>query len=122
EDDGHVWNFADIGQRKTQFLGVPLSETAPFHWDGSLPTLDSLMDEVFVVRMGGVFQSGPRMGALADWMSTLQTDTGTDADDEAVLRGKILFESVEVGCSSCHSGKAFTNNQSHAVGTSGKER
>jgi mono/diheme cytochrome c family protein len=130
EDDGHVWNFASVGQRKTQFLGVPLSETAPFHWDGALTDLDVLMDEVFVARMGGVFQTPERVDALGSWVKSSEpaiaaSATGLvkpDVESESAARGQVLFESKEVGCTSCHSGSAFTDNASYLVGTSGNER
>lgn len=130
EDDGHVWNFASVGHRKTQFLGIPLSETAPFHWDGTLTDLDVLMDEVFVARMGGVFQTPERVGALGDWVKSAEpaiaapvTGLSQDASQvEAAQRGQTLFESKAVGCSSCHNGSAFTDNLSYLVGTSGNER
>jgi hypothetical protein len=120
-DDGHVWNFDGIGIRKTQFLGVPLSETAPFHWDGSLPNLGSLMDEVFVARMGGVFQSQPRLDGLGTWMGDLNRIGERVTDAEAEARGKALFESKETKCATCHSGPAFTDNQSHQVGTASEK-
>ena len=130
EDDGHVWNFASVGHRKTQFLGVPLAETAPFHWDGSLTDLDVLMDEVFVARMGGVFQTPERVNALGAWVKSAEPAIAASAaglekpDDEqsSAARGKELFESKAVGCSSCHSGTAFTDNASYLVGTSGKDK
>lgn len=130
EDDGHVWNFASIGERKTQFLGIPLAQTAPFHWDGTLTDLDVLMDEVFVARMGGVFQSPQRVEALGTWVKTSEgavaasTDgiDQADIDEAAAARGKALFESAQVGCATCHRGPAFTDNASHVVGTAGHER
>lgn len=120
-DDGHVWNFDGLGTRKTQFLGVPLSETAPFHWDGTLPNLGSLMDEVFVARMGGVFQSEPRLDGLNGWMSDLKRVGAHTSDAEAEARGKVLFESSKTQCSTCHSGPAFTDNNSYTVGTSNEK-
>ena len=33
-DDGHVWQFSDIGPRRTQSVNVGLEGTAPFHWSG----------------------------------------------------------------------------------------
>lgn len=118
EDDGHVWTFASVGARRTQFLGGHLSETAPFHWDGSLADLGVLMDEVFVTRMGGVFQSPARVEVLANWLGHLpETSTAAPSTTSAVTRGQELFESPEVGCSTCHSGAALTDNKSHAIGT-----
>jgi cytochrome c peroxidase len=38
-----------------------------------------------------------------------------DGSDPAALRGKALFESAAVGCTSCHSGDKFTDNKSVAI-------
>jgi mono/diheme cytochrome c family protein len=111
-------------------LGIPLNETAPFHWDGTLTDLDVLMDEVFVARMGGVFQTPERVSALGNWVKSSEPAiaapaTGLEQDPaqaDAAERGQTLFESKAVGCSSCHNGSALTDNQSYLVGTSGKER
>jgi YVTN family beta-propeller protein len=124
EDDGHVWNFAGEGDRKTQHLALPLVNTAPFHWDGKLPTLNTLMDEVFVGRMGGVIQSPERMETLQDWVFQRpifrpnQDQLMAESDLEAVARGKALFESTKVGCATCHSGDTLTDNKNYNVGTS----
>ena len=117
-DDAHVWNFSGQGLRRTQPVDIGLAGTAPFHWDGSLPRLDELMGEVFVNRMGGVHQSSDRLSALSDWLFELQPPVAeVPSDDAAVLRGRRLFESLEVGCASCHRGAALTDNNSYDVGT-----
>ncbi|MFZ5895724.1 MAG: cytochrome-c peroxidase [Myxococcota bacterium] len=120
-DDGRTWNFAPIGARRTQAIDVGLADTAPFHWDGDLPTLDSLMSEVFVRRMGGARESSERVAAVQDWIFGLTPRAALRApDDAAALRGAELFNSSEVGCASCHAGPKFTNNLSVDVGTGGK--
>jgi hypothetical protein len=117
-DDGHVWAFSGQGQRRTQAVDVNLAGTAPFHWDGSLPEVDDLMGEVFVNRMGGVHQGPSRLSALTNWLFELQPPVAEPAlDDSAALRGRRLFESLEVGCASCHRGASFTDNNSYDVGT-----
>jgi hypothetical protein len=118
-DDGRVWNFAGLGPRRSQALNVGLGTTAPFHWDGTLANVGALMDEVFVGRMGGVHQSPARLAALEGWLFSIKSQPPRRAaTDELALRGKALFESEAVGCSTCHSGAAFTNNLSYTVGTS----
>lgn len=112
-DDGHVWNFQGMGERRTQGLDVGLEGTAPFHWDGALGDLSALMDEVFVGRMGGVFQSPERLEALQDWVFAIRPlPAKRTANDPAVLRGQELFNSAAVGCSTCHAGSKATNNLS----------
>ncbi len=117
-DDAHVWNFSGQGLRRTQPVDIGLADTAPFHWDGSLPRIGELMGEVFVNRMGGVHQSDQRLSALSDWLFELQPPVAeVPSDEAAVLRGRRLFESLEVGCASCHRGAALTDNNSYDVGT-----
>jgi hypothetical protein len=117
-DDGRVWQFKGTGARRTQHLGVSIAETAPFHWDGSLPTLDSLMSEVFVERMGGVHESGERIDALTHWLTRKQHSAHLSVEPESAARGRELFESEAVGCARCHTGPVGTDNQAYDVGTS----
>lgn len=119
-DDGRTWNFAPIGARRTQAIDVGLQGTEPFHWDGSLPTLDKLMNEVFVGRMGGPQESPERIDATQSWIFQLSPRTPLRAaTDPAAQRGKALFDSREVGCTSCHNGPKFTSAGTVDVGTGG---
>jgi len=117
-DDGHVWEFNTIGQRRTQAINVGLEGTAPFHWDGDMVGLHEIMDDVFVGRMGGVRQSDERLGALSDWVFEQAPPAPIrQASDPAAIRGHELFSAPDVGCASCHSGTKLTNNLTVAVGT-----
>ncbi|HVR21565.1 MAG TPA: c-type cytochrome, partial [Polyangiaceae bacterium] len=117
-EDGNVWRFDGLGERRTQALNVGLDGTAPFHWDGTLYSVGMLMSEVFVGRMGGIHESPARLRGLEEWIFTQRPPAPLRAaDDAAALRGKELFDSRAVGCASCHSGSHFTNNESRFVGT-----
>jgi mono/diheme cytochrome c family protein len=119
-DDGRTWHFKDLGPRRTQLFTMGIKGTEPLHWDGDLPTLSDLVGEVFVKRMGGAPQTQDRVGALDAWMNTLATLPSIRAtDDEAAQRGKHLFESDAVACTSCHVGEKLTNNKTVDVGTGG---
>ncbi len=116
-DDGHVWNFLGIGQRRTQALDVGLEGTAPFHWDGELATFGDLVHDVLERRMGGPAESGERIAALERTVYGFRRrPAARAADDESALRGKALFESVDVGCSTCHAGPALTNSKTADIG------
>ncbi len=122
-EDGRTWKFADTGARRTQALHVGLRDTAPFHWAGDLPNVGALMSEVFVGRMGGVRESTPRVSSLSEWLFALKAPPAIrDATDEAALRGKDLFHSADVGCTTCHSGDKLTNNKSVAIDTIAKTK
>jgi mono/diheme cytochrome c family protein len=115
-EDGNVWRFSDTGARRTQSLQADLGATAPFHWDGTLGSVDSIMSRVFVDRMGGVHQSPARLAALRDWLFSQQAPAPMrSAEDPAVERGRLLFDST--GCGDCHTGEHLTNNRTANVGT-----
>lgn len=116
-DDGQVWNFENIGLRRTQSLRGGLLATAPFHWDGDLSDLDKLMKEVFQRRMMGSLMAEDA-AALGKWLDAQPLLPKSEPrDPQAVLRGKTLFEDPALRCASCHSGPRFTNNQTVNVGT-----
>jgi hypothetical protein len=115
-EDGTVWRFSDTGERRTQSLEANLRGTAPFHWDGKLGSIGSIMSQVFVGRMGGVHQSPARLRALEDWLFALTPPAPMRAaGDPAVEQGRMLFEST--GCTECHNGEHLTNNRAANVGT-----
>jgi hypothetical protein len=117
-EDGHVWQFSGIGLRRTQALNVGLRGTAPFHWDGELADVGALMTEVFVGRMGGVRQTRERLDELTDWLFAIPPPIAIRGPDDAdVARGRALFQSAAVGCTTCHAGASFTDNRTMAVGT-----
>jgi hypothetical protein len=115
-EDGKTWRFAGTGERRTQALHVGLRDTAPFHWAGDLASMDALMSEVFVGRMGGVRQSAERLATLSEWLFSLEAPPPLrDRSDPAVIRGQELFNSEQVGCATCHVGTKLTNNESVAI-------
>jgi cytochrome c peroxidase len=116
-EDAHVWNFAEIGPRRTQPLRVGgLSQTLPLHWDGDMADMAEIMDEVFVRRMGGKELSEDNARSVADWLDGLPAlPPLRDPADPAAARGKTLFHSAQVGCITCHSGPRFTNNESRGI-------
>jgi mono/diheme cytochrome c family protein len=122
-EDGKTWRFSDTGERRTQALHVGLRDTAPFHWAGDLANVGELMSAVFVGRMGGVRESEERLGALQEWLFSLEAPPAIrDATDEAAVRGQALFNSESVGCATCHSGGKLTNNQTVAIDSVSKQQ
>jgi hypothetical protein len=116
-DDGHVWHFVDQGARRTQSMFVGLQGTAPFHWVGDMNDLGTLMENVFVGRMGGVHQNAARLGGLEQWLYAIKEPPALRAaSDPAAARGRKLFEG-DAKCSTCHSGAKFTDNKTVDVGT-----
>jgi len=117
-EDGHTWNFDTIGARRTQTVAGGVLETAPLHWNGDMDDLGAIMHEVFVNRMGGAPQGPRHVAAFGDWMQTIPAHPASPSGTQAQIdHGKELFNRADVACASCHSGKHFTNNQNHDVGT-----
>jgi mono/diheme cytochrome c family protein len=116
-DDGHVWNFQGIGERRTQNIRGGLLGTAPFHWDGDMTSFKRLVDEVMTGRMGGFPVKDEYATALGDWIDKQPALRLPAQDAAAADRGRALFQSSGTKCASCHAGDALTNNQSADVGT-----
>ena len=117
-DDGHVWQFADVGKRRTQSLEGNVMDTAPFHWSGDLPAMSDVMSSVFVDRMRGQPQSEKRVAALTSWLRETPTVGASETlDPDQVARGEALFQSDKTQCATCHAGDSLTDNTTVDVGT-----
>ena len=122
-DDGHAWKFnltdssgtvLEVRLRRTQsLLGGETTVSAPYHWDGDLPDLSSLMNEVFTHRMGGGQLTPEQAAVLARWLNAVPPPPQrSDLDPASVSRGAALFNGT-AGCNACHAGgyRAVTGNQ-----------
>ena len=120
-DDGHVWRFPE-GLRRTMPLEGGVLERAPFHWDGTLSDMSSLVNTVMVTRMALPQKPSEQqisgLGAFLEQLPELPPADGLDP--AAVARGEVLFRRADVACASCHSGPQFTDNRLVDVGTGGK--
>jgi YD repeat-containing protein len=122
-DDGRVWKFRNrdgvLEVRRTQNLRGGVMATAPFHWNGDLPSVKKLMDEVFVQRMQGPALGDDYVDTLGKWMDTIPAmPTPAVKDPAAVARGRVLYNAT--GCTACHNGTLLTNNTTVDVGTGRK--
>ncbi|MEM1413553.1 MAG: hypothetical protein AAGH15_01570 [Myxococcota bacterium] len=111
-DDGHVWEFLIGGPRRTQPLGGGLADSAPFHWDGSVPSLTAIVRHNMDL-MGGI-ASELQVRAVSDWMDALPADyAGTLAEPATLSRGEAIFEAE--GCGSCHAGARLSDGLRHRL-------
>ena len=118
-DDGHVW-MLDGNHRRTPSLLGTIAGTAPYHWPGDEANMNTLVKDVYTVRMNGDSLPPDQMGALTGWVQTVPAPPPpASSDSTAVTHGKALFERADVGCATCHSGPKFTNDQTVDVGTGG---
>jgi hypothetical protein len=117
DDDGHTWNFASIGPRRTQTFRGGLSGTEPFHWDGDMQGIGHLMNSVFSERMSGPVLNVVQVATLQQWIDRMPARQAPRTMDDAATRGRALFFDSRVACNGCHSGASTTNNQTVNVGT-----
>lgn len=119
-EDGRVWQFSDVGARRTQSVAGGILGTAPFHWNGDFDGFDTLMSDVFSGRMAGPELKPEQKLAAARWIDAIpNVAISPVADVAAVERGQAIFNDAKTACASCHSGGRLTNNQSVNVGTFG---
>jgi len=117
-EDGHTWSFPQ-GLRRTQPLNGGVLQRAPFHWNGELASIEALVADVLLNRMGmQELVSVEQANSLASWLDSIPSvPVEPPSNPEAAARGRALFEASEVGCSSCHSGSAYADNRAYNVGT-----
>jgi mono/diheme cytochrome c family protein len=119
-EDGLTWEFVGLGARRTQSLRGGILDTAPFHWNGDMTSLDHLMHDVFEGRMSGAQLDRERVQSLGRWLDQVPTIKPSRWHAaEMVDRGKALFEGSAAACTTCHKGADFTNGGSFDVGTGG---
>jgi hypothetical protein len=115
-DDGGVWNFEELGPRRTQNLGGSILQRAPYHWGGDMASMHDLLGDVFAMRMAAGEPTLGQERALSMWLDRVRPPRGVVTDGAAVARGQALFEAPELGCRSCHTGALLTNNKLANVG------
>jgi cytochrome c peroxidase len=119
-DDGHTWQFQlagnEIRERRTQSLhGGIIAGSAPYHWDGDMPDMQFLCDEVFTHRMGGGQVTIDQGHILNHYLTALpRVPVKATLDPTSVAAGQAIFQGSG-GCMGCHTG-AGGSRQLQAIG------
>lgn len=114
-DDGLTWTF-DFGPRQTPSLAGKVSETFPVTWTDAVDSVATEAQLTSQLRMGGRGISNLEAQAIQAFVDASRPVVIDDRlDEDAVARGRVLFERADVGCAECHSGARFTDNQSHEL-------
>jgi DNA-binding beta-propeller fold protein YncE/mono/diheme cytochrome c family protein len=113
--DGLSWRIEGT-QLQTPLLAGRMLGTHPFKWDGQDKDLmTSLMKTT--VRLGG---GGIQTSDAADLRAYLESLPSIRVNEDVSLatlasqkRGKRIFNDKEVGCSTCHSGKNYSDGKTY---------
>lgn len=138
EMDGRTWFFPDGPRNTTSLLGV--ADTLPVHWSGDLDELQDVEATIRDIQAGTGLADGadncspacdqaePNAGRsqdlddLAAFMASLRLPPNPNRESggslsAAAQRGKMLFESAESGCATCHLDPLYSDALKHDVGT-----
>jgi mono/diheme cytochrome c family protein len=115
-DDMMTWPTPH-GPRQTPMLSGRLGpENRPFGWQGSMPTVSKHLGET-VKRLRGTGLPDEDVGLLVDYLRRLPVPAAVATEDARAARGKELFFSPSVGCSTCHREATASDGTRHDVGS-----
>jgi DNA-binding beta-propeller fold protein YncE/mono/diheme cytochrome c family protein len=112
--DGLTWALVGL-PRQTPSLAGAVSLTAPVTWSDGVETVQ---EEVFITsqgRMGGRRMTSGESAAVASFIEWTRLPLLPEENAEAVEAGRRIFEREEVGCSECHTGPAYTDNEPYEM-------
>jgi PKD repeat protein len=139
DSDGRVWDFTQRGEglrNTTSLLGHAGTGDGPIHWSGNFDEVQDFEGDIRSQFEGtglmsdADFHTGtrdqplgdkkagisPDLDALAAYLDSLKAEPVSPfraADGSltpAAQRGKALFESAALGCTTCHSGPRLTDS------------
>lgn len=117
QEDGHVWTFF-ARPKRTQALSGGIKQTAPYHWEGDLSSMQALVSDTFVARMGGAMPDPEAVASLETFLDGIPTlRPPTRAMPVDMTAGRAAF--TKAGCESCHRGAQLTAANTANVGTGG---
>ncbi len=113
--DGLSWRIEGT-ELQTPLLAGRLLGTHPFKWDGQDKDLQTSLMKT-TVRLGGggiaIKDANDLQAYLESLPSVRSNQETTIAAISAQKRGQQIFNNKEVGCSTCHSGKNYSDGKSY---------
>lgn len=113
-------NDGTVNTFKTVLPLYHLPQTGPWTWHGWQKDLRSALATSLTSTMQGPQPTDAELDDLIAFLAQLPTPPNphatTEANRDAIERGRALFLSDRAGCSLCHSGPYFTDGQIHDVG------
>ena len=113
-DDGLTWSSPG-GPMQTPMLFSRIEGTAPYGWDGAAKDLVHHLAHT-TSRLGGGGLSKRDVADVAAYLASLRVPAAAAGPEPSlVARGADLFRSEQAECSSCHTGEALTDGDTHDV-------
>lgn len=110
--DGLSWRI-ERHELQTPLLGGRITATHPYKWDGGDADLTTSLTST-MKRLGGGGLRKDETRALAAFLESLPAPRAPTRAASRVARGRALFDSAELGCSTCHGGARLTDRERHA--------
>ena len=144
QSDRRTWDFTDRGEglRNTiDLLGRAGAAHGPIHWSGNFDEIHdfehdirgpfggtglmtdaafAMCDETLGTPKAGMSEDLDALAAYVTSLATFLPSPHRNADGTltaAAARGKVLFESAALGCTTCHSGDALTDSRFEPAGS-----
>ena len=100
--------------------------TSPWTWHGWQTDLQDAMHKSFTTTMQGRDISSDDARAVLAYLEAREPPPNPFRNPAGMLppaavRGKLVFESRQAGCATCHSGEYFTDGKIHDVGLGSDE-
>jgi cytochrome c peroxidase len=114
-------NDGSYGTFKTVPSLYNVSATAPWTWHGWQENLGAAVHKSITETMLGPEPSAEDVGAVLDFFQEMRSPRNPyrlpdGSLSQAARRGELVFRGEKAGCSNCHRGREFTDNQLHDVG------
>jgi DNA-binding beta-propeller fold protein YncE len=114
-NDGTAFTF------KTVLSLFNLQHTGPWTWHGWQSDLHAGMRKSLTETMLGPQPTDDDVEALLTYLQSLEVPPNPFREKDGSLsaaahRGKLIFESDQAACATCHSGPYFTDGQIHDIG------
>ena len=111
--DGLSWRIEEH-ELQTPLLAGRVAGTHPYKWDGGDKDLAISLTGT-MRRLGGGGLSPSQTKAIAAYLETLPAPRAPHREPAVVARGKQLFESDALGCTSCHGGALYSDSAMHEL-------
>jgi sugar lactone lactonase YvrE len=111
--DGLSWRI-DKQELQTPILAGRMVNTHPYKWDGGDKDLKTSLT-MTMKRLGGGGLDAKQSEALQAYVEMLPTVRAPSRPPPMVARGKVLFDSAQLGCRVCHDGPTYSDNQLHKL-------